>query len=183
MDVEEHERSRVHLLIDESAQVLRASTIEMLEQHREGGLTLAIAAKYTAQFGDNRVLAGVLALLANRFIFRSADPEDGEKMAKIARAVLAAPRDTPESRARQRIGPEATRDLRQFSAICALLDGTGGRAPAFIGRSYPMQHFDTLAGYVPYHLKMLAERVQPYPEDLVHELGEATRAQTKRLLA
>ncbi|MCL2420107.1 MAG: type IV secretory system conjugative DNA transfer family protein, partial [Conexibacteraceae bacterium] len=107
MDLEEHERSRVHLLIDESAQVLRESTIEMFEQHREGGLTAAIAAHYTAQFGDERVLAGVLALLANRFMFRSADPEDGEKMAKIARAVLAATRDTPESRARQRVGPEA----------------------------------------------------------------------------
>ena len=166
MDLEEHERSRVHLLIDESAQVLHESTIEMFEQHREGGLTPAIAAHYTAQFGDEAVLAGVLALLANRFMFRSADPDDGERMAKIARAVLAATRDTPESRARQRVGPEAIRDLRQFSAICALLDSTGGRAPAFIGRSYPMQEFGTFGGYIPYHLKLLAERVEPYPEDL-----------------
>jgi hypothetical protein len=87
-------------------------------------------------------------------------------MAKIARAVLAATRDTPESRARQRVGPEAMRDLRQFSAICALLDSTGGRAPAFIGRSYPMQEFGTFGGYIPYHLKMLADRVAPYPADL-----------------
>jgi hypothetical protein len=154
----------------------------MFGRHREGGLTPAIAAHYTAQFAEERVLAGVLALLSNRFMFRSADPDDGEKMAKIARAVLAATRDTPESRARQRVGPEAIRDLRQFSAICSLLDGTGGRAPAFIGRSYPMQEFGTVGGYIPYHLKMLAERVEPYPEELVYELGEATREQTERLL-
>ena len=166
MDLEQHQRSRVHLLIDESAQVLRESTIEMFEQHREGGLTPAITAHYTAQFAGERVLAGVLALLANRFMFRTADPEAGEKMAKIARAVLAATRDNPESRARQRVGPEALRDLRQFSAICALLDSAGGRAPAFIGRSYPMQEFGTFGGYTPYHLKLLAERVQPYPGPL-----------------
>lgn len=164
-------RSRVHLLIDESTQVFKESTIEMVEKHRESGLTPAFAAHYLAQFETERILEGVLALVANRCMFRTSGDKDSERLAQVARSVLAAVRDTPQSRDRQRITLETLRDLRQYVCVCSWLVG-GGREPAFIARSYPMPTVNDVEGNTRHHLLAIRDEVGPYPEHLLWTLRE-----------
>jgi len=155
MNLGAHERSRVHLLIDESSQVLKASTIDMIERHRESGLTPAFALHYLAQCDSPAILDGLLALVANRCMFRTSHDRDAEQMVQVARAVWASVRDTPQSRDRQRITAEVVRDLPRFICLCAWLVN-GSRQPAFVGRSYPMLDADNPAtGYTTHHLERL----------------------------
>jgi hypothetical protein len=165
-------RSRVHLVVDESPQVFRESTIDMITNHRESGLTAAFGAHYLAQFDSEKVLHGLLALVANRCMFRTSDDEDSKRLMEVARAVLAAVRDTPESRDRQRFTVETLRDLPAHFCVCAWLTQRS-RQPAFIGRTYPMAsepgHLD---GYIPDHLLALADEVGAYPEHLLWTLRE-----------
>jgi hypothetical protein len=165
-------RSRVHLLVDESPQVFRESTIEMITNHRESGLTAAFGAHYLAQFESEKVLHGLLALVANRCMFRTSDDEDSKRLMEVARAVLAAVRPTPESRDRQRFTVETLRDLPAHFCVCAWL-AQRSRQPAFIGRTYPMAPEPSpLDGYIPDHLLALADEVGEYPEHLLWTLRE-----------
>jgi hypothetical protein len=159
MDMPPDARSRVHLLVDESAQVLKESTMEMVETHRESGLTPTFALHYLAQFESERILKGALNLLANRFMFRTTDADDAEQLAQVARAVFAAVRDTPQSRDRQRVTVEVLRDLRQFHCLCAWLVN-GGRIPAFIGRTFEMPTVTGLDGHICHWLRLLSDLIR-----------------------
>ena len=165
-------RARVHLLVDESPQVFRESTIDMITNHRESVMTAAFGAHYLAQFESERILQGLLALVGNRCMFRTSDDKDSERLMQVARAVLAALRDTPESRDRQRFTVETLRDLPVYMCVCAWLAGRS-RQPAFIGRTYPMPpEPGPLDGYIPRHLLALADEVGEYPEHLLWTLRE-----------
>jgi hypothetical protein len=172
MKREPEQRSRVHLLVDESAQVLNETTMRMIETHREAGLTATLAFHYLAQLQDEYVLKGVLNLLANRCIFRISDPEDAERVAQVARAVFSALRDTPQSRDRQRVSPEALRDLRRWHCLRSWAP-RGGRAAAFVGRTYPMP---AGAGATEFWRSWLEQQVGEYPEHLLWTLRAEERA-------
>jgi hypothetical protein len=175
MKLEPQQRSRVHLLVDESAQVLNETTMRMIETHREAGFTATMAFHYLAQLEDERVLKGVLNLLANRCIFRISDPEDAERVAQVARAVFSALRDTPQSRDRQRVSPEALRDMRRWHCLCSWAP-RGSRAAAFVGRTYPIPDGE---GATKHWLAWLSEQVGLYPEHLLWTLREQERERTE----
>ena len=84
--LEEADRGRVSLLIDEAHNVL-TPVAKMLAEGRSAGLDAVFAWQYTAQIRDEVIRSGVRSLLQSISIFRMREMEDARSLAGLAMEV------------------------------------------------------------------------------------------------
>ncbi|MGO9752129.1 MAG: hypothetical protein ACLP8S_16015 [Solirubrobacteraceae bacterium] len=83
-------------------------------------------------------------------------------------------RDDPDSRARLRVTPEQALNFPNFHCLASWIAG-GTRIPSFMGQTYPWpRHSDAWANA---HLARLADRVEPYSDELNSTLEADPRPQ------
>jgi hypothetical protein len=166
----ETDRPRTPLTVDEAHYVAGAENfVDQIATHRAAGLEVSLGLQYFAQLGsgsqhEEKIRKGVVNLLQSRFLFRIGDARDAEEATRIAMAVYSTMiRDDPDSRARMRVTPEQALNFPNFHCLASWIAG-GTRIPSFIGKTYPWPpHSDA---WVKHHLAALAERVEPYPDEL-----------------
>ena len=137
--LEEAERGRVSLLIDEAHNVLTPSVAKMLAEGRSAGLDAVFAWQYTAQIRDEVIRSGVRSLLQSISIFRMREMEDARSLAGLAMEVysdrISVDHDEQE---RLRFSPDDVVKLPIHQAINLwVADGTP-RA-GFLAHTLPME--------------------------------------------
>ncbi len=172
----ETDRPRVPLIVDEAHYLAGTENfVDQIATHRAAGLEVSLGLQYFAQLGsgsqhEEKIRKGVINLLQSRLLFRMGDPRDAEEATRIAMAVYSTMiRDDPDSRARLRVTPEQALNFPNFHCLASWIAG-GTRIPSFIGATYPWPpHSDVWARQ---HLAALAERVDPYPDQLASTLDQ-----------
>ena len=163
--------SKVHLFIDEGGHVLNQHTMKMQDSHRESGFTLTVAMHYMDQL-DLDVLAGVLNMLANKYIFRIGRHKDAKELCDDIRDTVYDKLGTDKTA----VWPEALQNLRNLRCVGTWLnDGVPG-AP-FLGRPYPMPPV-SVPGWRPHWLKWLENQVGEYPEHILWTLRDEPQRET-----
>jgi hypothetical protein len=138
-DIDETERRRVSLLIDEAHNVLTPSIARMLAEGRSAGLEAVFAWQYSAQIRDEVIRSGVRSLLQSMSIFRMREIEDARSLAGLAMEVysdrIGIDQDEQE---RLRFSPDDILRLPVYQAINLwIADGTP--KPGFVAHTLPME--------------------------------------------
>jgi hypothetical protein len=168
-ELDESERVRVALKVDEAHLILNESFADAMATLRSGGLEVVAAWQYGEQIQDRKIRGGMMSLLRQRCMFSMGETEDAREMSNLAMAVYSDMiRDTPESRARMRVTPDTIFNLPNYHAICSWIN-RGARVPAFLGRSIPLDHDEDV---VLHHVEAQRERGYHVPEGLPDPLPD-----------
>lgn len=167
------ERARVPTHWDEGGYITTMNTVKQAATHREAGLEVTMGIQYMSQLGANAespavtdaIRKGVTNLLQSRCIFRVGEPEDAESATRIAMSVYQTMiRADLESRELMGVTPEQSLYLSVWYCLASWIAG-GARAPRFFGQTYKFVKLRDGA-WARHHLKLLEEKVGPYPEVL-----------------
>ena len=164
-EVDEPERRRVSLLIDEAHNVLTPSVARMLAEGRSAGLEAVFAWQYSSQIRDEVIRSGVRSLLQSISIFRMREIEDARSLAGLAMEVysdrIGIDQDEQE---RLRFSPDDILRLPVHQAI-NLWIANGTPKPGFVAHTLPMEalHDDVVAEH---HLVGQRERGGYHPDKL-----------------
>jgi hypothetical protein len=169
----ESERARVPTHWDEGGYITTMNTVKQAATHREAGLEVTMGIQYISQLGataespavTDAIRKGVTNLLQSRCIFRVGDPDDAESETRIAMSVYQTMiRADLESRELMGVTPEQSLYLSVWYCLASWIAG-GARAPRFFGQTYKFVKLRDGA-WARHHLKLLEEKVGPYPEVL-----------------
>jgi len=159
-------RARVALICDEFHYLATRNIVKQIATHRAAGLDVTAGLQYLAQLGagagsaaiTEEIRSGVVGLLQSWCLFRVGDPRDAEQAARVAMTVYqSAIRGDPRSRAQMRVTPDVLLNMPRHHCLASwIIDGS--RAPAFVGRTYPMPH-DTPETWAELHLSAQRRRV------------------------
>jgi hypothetical protein len=167
------ERARVPTHWDEGGYITTMNTVKQAATHREAGLEVTMGIQYMSQLGANAespavtdaIRKGVTNLLQSRCIFRVGEPEDAESATRIAMSVYQTMiRADLESRELMGVTPEQSLYLSVWYCLASWIAG-GARAPRFFGQTYKFVKLRDGA-WALHHLRLLEEKVGPYPEVL-----------------
>ncbi|MGH2905014.1 MAG: type IV secretory system conjugative DNA transfer family protein [Solirubrobacteraceae bacterium] len=169
----ESERARVPTHWDEGGYITTMNTVKQAATHREAGLEVTMGIQYLSQLGataespavTDAIRKGVTNLLQSRCIFRVGDPDDAESETRIAMSVYQTMiRADLEARELMGVTPEQSLYLSVWYCLASWIAG-GARAPRFFGQTYKFLKLRDGA-WARHHLKLLQEKVGPYPEVL-----------------
>ena len=179
-DLDESERRRVSLLIDEAHNVLTPSVARILAEGRSAGLEAVFAWQYSAQIRDEVIRSGVRSLLQSMSIFRMREIEDARSLAGLAMEVYAdrigIDQDEQE---RLRFSPDDILRLPVHQAI-NLWIAEGTPKPGFVAHTLPLEALHD-AGIEEHHRAAQHERGGYHPDKLPDLLAydEDKRGQRK----
>src|SRR3954447_22610503 len=145
--LEEADRGRVSLLIDEAHNFLTPSVAKMLAEGRSAGLDAVFAWQYTAQIRDEVIRSGVRSLLQSISIFRMREMEDARSLAGLAMEVYSDHISVDqEEQERLRFSPDDVVKLPIHRAI-NLWVANGIPRAGFLAHTLPMEelHDDQVA--------------------------------------
>jgi hypothetical protein len=178
MEVSEQERPRTAVICDEAHYLFSRSVIKQVATHRAAGMDLAAGIQYMAQLGAEADTAaataeirdGVAHLLQSKFLFRITEPGDADREVRPAMAVVTTmTQQDPDSRIQRRVTPEVMMNIGDHFCVASQIIA-GQRAPAYIGRTYPMRAVSRV--WAQAHLERMRERLGPKPEGFLRPVSE-----------
>jgi DNA-binding transcriptional ArsR family regulator len=182
MEIPEEERPRTAVICDEAHYLFSRSVIKQIATHRAAGMDMTAGIQYMSQLGAEAETAaataeirdGVAHLLQSKFLFRITEPNGADREVRPAMAVVTTmTQQDPDSRIQRRVTPEVMMNIEDYYCVASQIIA-GGRAPAYIGRTYPMQTVSR--AWAELHLERMRERVGPKPEGFVRSVSELVDA-------
>jgi hypothetical protein len=170
MEIPEDERPRTAVICDEAHYLFSRSVIKQIATHRAAGMDMTAGIQYMSQLGAEAETAaataeirdGVAHLLHSKFLFRITEPNDADREVRPAMAVVTTmTQQDPDSRTQRRVTPKVMMNIEDYYCVASQIIA-GARAPAYIGRTYPMQNVSR--AWAELHLERMRERLGPKPE-------------------
>ncbi len=180
MQMGETTRPRVALIADEAHYLLSSNVVKQLATHRAAGLDMTMGIQFLAQLGagaesgslTDEIRDGIENLLNTRFMFRVSKQQDADNLIRIAQALPSTMnQQDPDSRANRRISMETLINIQNYDCVCSCI-ANGGRASAFIGRTFPMP--PPASEWADGHRWKMLKRVGPLPEGVVRNIADLT---------
>ncbi len=155
VDLAEHERPRVNLVLDEAHMMINDTFAEMLATHRSAGLEVKAALQYTGQIVDDVAQDAWKALLQHRIACRIRNPDEARVVVDLMMNSYAdVIRGDQESRDVFRYTPDHLLNIDNFHGLAAVI-AKGQPQPAFPIQTIPATENPAL---IAWHYRAQRER-------------------------
>lgn len=140
-ELEERERTRVSLILDESQNYMSDGFLDMLAEGRAYGLQTTLALRFLGELSSEKVIDGLHALVQNVIIHQFQLLREAEEfMKKFMRVYANLVQVTAQSQDMLNFGADDIMRLPKFTVICQWMVG-GSVQQAFLARTINWEQF------------------------------------------